>query len=95
MRFWICEASGVLHDGVNVQGNGGIVTGRDAAARIRLAIDRATQGIDTGLFEPKPGHVLGMYRKAMGDVDPREIDLRGAALLRASDDQLPALPRPT
>jgi hypothetical protein len=48
-----------------------------------------------GLYEPKPGHVLGFYSKASGPVEPREIDLRGATIERVSDDLLPDVPPPS
>jgi hypothetical protein len=89
MRIWIREASGVLHEGVNVQGSGGIVRGRWTAERMTLAVKRATAGQDTGLYEPKPGHVLGFYGKARGPVAPRQIDLRGATIERVADEPLP------
>jgi hypothetical protein len=95
MRIWIREANGARHEGVNVQGSGGIVRGRGAAERMALAVERATAGQDTGLYEPKPGHVLGFYSKASGPVEPREIDLRGATIERVSDDLLPDVPPPS
>lgn len=83
MNFWIREASGKTHDGVCIQGNGGTVRGQHAKTRLQTSIDRATEGRDTGLYEPAPGHVLGFYENAVGRYGERQIDLRGATIVRA------------
>lgn len=92
MRFWIVTKNGVRHEGVNIQGSGGILAGKGAPARLELAIVQATSGDDTGLYEPMPGHVLGFFAKARGPVEPRNVDLRGARLERAADEPLPDFP---
>ena len=98
MRIWIREANGTLHEGVNIHGNGGIVTGgrcgRNVEGRLRLAIEAVEQGHDTGLYEPKPGHVIGYYAKWWGRAEERVIDLRGATIERVSDEPLPDIPPP-
>ncbi len=94
MRFWIRDAAGVLHEGMNVQGSGGILRGRGADARLRVAIEQASAGQAHGLFEPRPGHVHAYLRKWWGDASKRDIDLRGAVLERAADEPLPNIAPP-
>ena len=77
------------HVGV-VQGSGGKIgysfshlekAEREAAslARLEKAIDRATKGEDTGLFEPEPGHcALYPHYCNAGDGDYLAIPLAGA-----------------
>jgi hypothetical protein len=92
MRFWIRDATDTIHDGINIQGNGGII--RDAA-RLRAAIRSATDGLSLPIVEPQPGHARGHYAKWWGSADERLVDLRGAELLRSSDEPLPNLPPPS
>lgn len=93
VRFWIREADGTLHDGINIQGSGGALqdSGRlEGILRLRLA----EEGRDTGLYEPRPGFVLGYYDKWWGRAESREIDLRGAVIERVSREDLPNIPPP-
>jgi len=86
-RSWIREASGRLHEGLYVQGCGGRVRGRDAEARIKLAIDHASSGKPLAIYEPRQGHALGYGRLDAKGLDAVEIDLRGATLERVGADQ--------
>lgn len=91
MRFWIRDAAGELHDGVNILGSGGIVRTKE---RVQVAIKRATAGEPLPIHESKPGHALGFYSKWWGRACERDVDLRGAELVRAADEPLPDIPPP-
>ncbi len=79
--FTIREASGTLHEGIYIQGNGGTVRGKGSHERMQLAIERASAGLDTGLYEKRPGIVLGFHQNARERFDEREVDLRNATLV--------------
>ncbi len=87
MFFTIKEASGKIHERINIQGAGGIVRGKGAEERMRACISNATEGRDTYLYEVRRGVVRGFILKAHGNEDERDVDLRGASLLAAIEQQ--------
>jgi hypothetical protein len=81
-----------VHDGVNIIGAGGIITDPE---RLLAAIFLATGGHPLGtIFSPKPGHVRGCYATWWGKAEERDVDLRGAELIRWSNEPLPDIPPP-
>lgn len=79
-RFTIVTKSGKAVTGV-VHGAGGSIS---TIARLRGAINRATRGHDSGIYEPKPGHaaVYPNY-SAHGNGKMIAVDMRGAQAFEA------------
>ena len=79
-RFTIIPTKGRPVTGV-VQGSGGSIT---TIARLQGAINRATRGHDSGIYEPKPGHaaVYPNY-SAHGNGRMVTVDMRGAIAVEA------------
>lgn len=80
-RFTIVTKRGKSYTGV-VHGSGGSIT---SLARLQGAISRATRGLDSGIYEPKPGHaaVFPNY-SARGDGKKVIVDMRGAVAFPAA-----------
>lgn len=79
-RFTIITKKGRTITGV-VQGAGGSIS---TLARLQGAINRATRGHDSGIYEPKPGHAA-VYPKytAHGNGKMVAVDMRGAIAFEA------------
>jgi hypothetical protein len=80
-RFTIITKRGKSVTGV-VQGAGGSIS---TLARLTGAINRATRGHDSGIYEPKPGHAA-VYPKysARSDGKMVAVDMRGAIAFEAA-----------
>jgi hypothetical protein len=78
----------------SVHGSGGVMRGTDTLDRLRLAIERANDGEDIGIYMPLPGHAR-MYIDDNSD-DRFDVDLRGATVeadpMKITEDDVRRVP---
>jgi hypothetical protein len=80
-RYLIKQANGIYVRGP-VHGCGGLIGGGSHNFdRLAKQIERANEGDELGIYEPKPGHARMYIDYGRDGGTPIDVDLRGATLL--------------